>query len=140
MSMAELRNIFDIAGRAMSAQMTRLNTVASNLANARAVAGSDAEAFRALRPVFETSYAEGGRDSGIATTDVRSVVSLDRTPERVWQPEHPKADAEGYVYMAAVDTDEELVEMLEASRQYQNNLEVVSTMRALMMRTLSMGR
>lgn len=138
--MAELKNIFDIAGRSMASQMTRLNTVASNLASARTYAGSAEEAYRAIRPVFATAYADNFGKSGIATTDVQGIVALNRTPERSYQPEHPKADAEGYVYAAAVDTDEEMVEMLEASRQYQNTLEVVSTVRALMMRTLSMGR
>jgi flagellar basal-body rod protein FlgC len=138
--MAELRNIFDIAGRAMASQVTRLNTVASNLANAGTLAGSSEQAYRAIRPVFRTSYADAFGHSGISTTDVEQIVALERTPQRSYQPDHPQADGEGYVYAAAVDTDEELVEMLEASRQYQNTLEVVSTVRALMMRTLSMGR
>lgn len=138
--MAELRNVFDIAGRAMAAQVTRLNTVASNLANAGTLAGSTEQAYRAIRPIFRTSYADAFGHSGIATTDVDAIVALDRTPQRSYQPDHPQADDDGYVYAAAVDTDEELVEMLEASRQYQNTLEVVSTVRALMMRTLSMGR
>ena len=138
--MADLNNIFDIAGRSMASQMTRLNTVASNLANARTVSSTREEAYRAIRPVFATSYADAFSKNGISTTDVESIISLDRTPEQSFQPDHPKADDQGYVYMAAVDTDEELVEMLEASRQYQNNLEVVSTVRAMMMRTLSMGR
>jgi flagellar basal-body rod protein FlgC len=138
--MAELRNVFDVAGRAMSSQMTRLNTVASNLANARTLASTSEQAYRAIRPVFATTYADRVGRNGLATTDVEAVVALDRTPLRSYQPDHPQADPEGYVYAAAVDTDEELVEMLEASRQYQNTLEVVSTVRALMMRTLSMGR
>ena len=76
----------------------------------------------------------------MATTDVEKIVQLDRTPDKVYQPDHPKADANGFVYAAAVDTDEEMVEMMEASRQYQNNLEVVMTLRTLMMRTANMGR
>ena len=138
--MAEIRNVFDIASRALSAQTTRLNTVASNLANARSISGSEEDAYRAVRPVFKTRYADDFADSGLSTTDVTQIVSLDRQPEKVYEPEHPKADDDGFVYVAAVDTDEELVEMLEASRQYQNTLEVVSTVRALMMRTINMGR
>ncbi|MBM3612354.1 MAG: flagellar basal body rod protein FlgC [Alphaproteobacteria bacterium] len=138
--MAEIRNVFDIASRALSSQVTRLNAVASNLANARAIAGSSEEAYRAVRPVFKTRYADDFARSGLSTTDVTQIVSLDRQPEKVYEPEHPKADDDGFVYVAAVDTDEELVEMLEASRQYQNTLEVVSTVRALMMRTINMGR
>jgi flagellar basal-body rod protein FlgC len=138
--MTEIRNIFDISGRAMSAQITRLNAIASNLANARSVAGSEEEAYRALRPIFSVNYADKANKNGIATTDVEKVVQLNRTPDKVYQPDHPKADVDGFVYSAAVDTDEEMVEMLEASRQYQNNLEVVMTMRTLMMRTANMGR
>ncbi|MGA1634348.1 MAG: flagellar basal body rod protein FlgC [Gemmobacter sp.] len=138
--MAEIRNVFDIASRALSSQVTRLNAVASNLANARSISGSSEEAYRAVRPVFKTRYADDFARSGLSTTDVTQIVSLDRQPEKVYEPEHPKADDQGFVYVAAVDTDEELVEMLEASRQYQNTLEVVSTVRALMMRTINMGR
>ena len=138
--MSDIRNIFDIAGRAMSAQMTRMNTVASNLANANALAGSEEEAFRALRPVFRTEFSDQVQQNGVSTVSVDDVVQLDRAPERVYQPDHPSADKDGYVYRAAVDTDEEMVEMLEASRQYQNNLEVVSTLRTLMIRTVNMGR
>jgi flagellar basal-body rod protein FlgC len=138
--MTEIRNIFDISGRAMSAQITRLNAIASNLANARSVAGSEEEAYRALSPIFSVNYADKANKNGIATTDVEKVVQLNRTPDKVYHPDHPKADVDGFVYSAAVDTDEEMVEMLEASRQYQNNLEVVMTMRTLMMRTANMGR
>ncbi len=138
--MAGVNNIFDIAGRAMSAQMTRLNTVASNIANARSVAGSREEAYQAIKPLFETEYANHAQTSGIATVNVLGIVEADREPSKIFQPDHPKADEEGYVWGAAVDVEEEMVEMLEASRQYQNNLEVVSTLRSLMMRTVNMGR
>ena len=122
--MSDLKNIFDVAARGMSAQMVRLNTVASNLANARSVASSEAEAYRAIKPVFSTLYADDLERSGVASVDVVDIV----------------ADEDGYIYMAAVNTEEELVEMLEASRQYENNVEVVSTLRGLMMRTISMGK
>ena len=138
--MSDIRNIFDIAGRAMSAQMTRMNTVASNLANANSLAGSEEEAFRALRPVFSTEFSDQIQQNGVSTVNVDEVIQLDRVPERMYQPDHPAADKDGYVYRAAVDTDEEMVEMLEASHQYQNNLEVVSTLRTLMTRTVNMGR
>lgn len=138
--MQKVNSIFDVAARAMSAQMTRLNTVASNLANANAVASSREEAYRALRPVFEAQFSEKLNRNGLATVGVNSIVALDRDPGKTYAPDHPKADEQGYIYRAAVDTDEEMVEMLEASRQYQNNLEVLSTLRTLMMRTISMGR
>ena len=138
--MADLKNIFDVAARGMSAQMVRLNTVASNLANAHSVASSEAEAYRAIKPVFSTLYADDLERSGVSSVDVVDIVSVDREPEKVYQPGHPKADKDGYIFMAAVNTEEELVEMLEASRQYENNVEVVSTLRGLMMRTISMGK
>jgi flagellar basal-body rod protein FlgC len=138
--MSEIKNIFDIAARGMSAQMLRLNTVASNLANARSVASTEADAYRAIKPVFRTLYADNLEKTGVASVDVVDIVAVDRAPEKIFQPGHPKADQEGYIYVAAVDQEEEMVEMLEASRQYENNVEVVSTLRGLMMRTINMGK
>ena len=79
-------------------------------------------------------------NSGVATVDAVNVKAINRQPEKVFMPEHPKADDEGFIYNAAVNVEEEMVEMLEASRQYQNNIEVISTLRALMMRTIQMGK
>ena len=138
--MAELKNIFDIAGRSMAAQMVRLNTVASNIANANTRSGSAEEAFRPLRPVFRTAFEDGLKGAERATVDVKEIITLDREPQRVHEPGHPLADEEGFVYLPPVDMNEELVDMLEASRQYQNNLEVLTTMRTLMLRTVDMGK
>ena len=138
--MSDIKNIFDISGRAMSAQLTRLNTVASNLANANNVSGSIDKAYKAIKPVFETKFAEHAKTSGLATVDAVEVKQVDIEPEKSFMPEHPQADNEGYVYKAAVNVDQEMVEMMEAGRQYQNNIEVISTIRALMMRTLSLGK
>ncbi len=138
--MTSPKNIFDISGRAMAAQMVRLNTIASNIANVGGLAGSEDEAYRPLRPVFETEYADSLRQSGVSSARVVNVVELNKKPERLHMPEHPSADEAGYVYSAAVNIEQEYVDMLEASRQYQNNIEVVTTMRKLMMRTINMGR
>lgn len=138
--MSDIRSIFDISGRAMASQLVRLNTVASNLANAGTISGSKETAFRSLKPVFETQFADSMKHSGIATVDVVGIKEIARDPERAFMPDHPEADADGFVYRAAVDENEEMIEMVEASRQYQNNVEVVSTMRALMMRTMNMGK
>ena len=138
--MAGVKNIFDVAGRSMGAQMVRMNTIASNLANLESKAGSAEDAYRPVRPVFETVFSENYSKDGIATVDALSVIALEREPERIYEPGHPKADADGYIYKTSVNSDEEMVEMLEASRQYQNNLEVLSTVRALMMRTINMGK
>lgn len=140
--MATIENIFDVGARSLSAQMVRMNTTASNLANAGTVAGSPEEAFKPLRPVFSTIYDEAAGptfQSGMATTQVDEIVSLDREPEAVFQPDHPQADKDGFVWRAPVSAEEEMVEMMEASRQYQNTLEAMSTLRALMARTLAMG-
>ena len=135
--MSDIKNIFDISGRAMSAQLTRLNTVASNLANANNVSGSIDKAYRAIKPVFETKFADSLRQSGLASVDAVQIKEVNRVPEKVYMPEHPQANEEGFIFNAAVNVEEELVEMLEASRQYQNNIEVVSTLRNLMMRTIN---
>jgi flagellar basal-body rod protein FlgC len=127
-------NTFNIAGRAMAAQLVRLNTIASNLANAGSVAGSAETAYRALRPVFATRYA-----GGTATVDA---VSVERTgtPDKRSDPNHPLADAEGNVWTAAVDPNQELVEMVETQRQYANNVEVLTTAKTLALNTLQLGR
>ena len=138
--MSDIKNIFDIAARGMSSQMVRLNTVASNLANSRTVASSDAEAYKAIKAVFKTVYADDVQRSGVASVDVDSIVEVDRPAEKSFQPGHPKADKDGFIYTAAVNVEEEMVEMLEASRQYENNVEMVSTLRGLMMRTINIGK
>lgn len=129
-------SIFDIAGRAMSAQLVRLNTTASNLANAGAVAGSADTAYQPRKPVFATAFDGAAR----ATVDVESIVSGTAIPERRHDPGHPLADSRGDVFVAAVDVNQELVEMIETQRQYANNVEVLSTAKALMLDTLRLGR
>ena len=138
--MARIENIFDVAGRAMSAQLVRMNTIASNLANAGNISGEENTAYRAMKPIFETTYAANVKDTGISTTEVVGITRSERRPERTYMPNHPLADDQGFVYAAAVNVEEEFVEMLEAKRQYQNNVEVVTTLRALMMRTINMGK
>ena len=138
--MADINNVFDISGRAMAAQLVRLNTIASNLANAGNLASSEDEAYRSLKPVFETKYADEVRKNGIATAQAVDIVETNRLPEKLYLPDHPSADNNGFVYSAAVNIEEEYVEMMEASRQNQNNEEVITTLRTLMMRTISMGK
>jgi flagellar basal-body rod protein FlgC len=129
-------SVFEISGRAMSAQLVRLNTTASNLANAGAVSSTSAGAFRALRPVFRTV-----EDSpGIATVTVDRVVQAGVEPVRRHDPTHPLADANGDVWDAGVDSAAELVDMVEASRQYQNNVQVLQTAKTLTLDTLRLGQ
>lgn len=133
-----LDKIFDIAASAISAQSQRLNVVASNLANADAVAGPDGQAYRARQVVFETRQA--GRSASTAGVQVSGVVE-DATPGRqVYDPKHPMADAQGYVTHSNVDAVEEMVNMISASRAYQNNVEVMNTARQLLLKTLQIGR
>lgn len=129
--------IFDIAGRAMSAQLVRLNSNASNLANAGAVAASAEAAYRPLKPVFATDY-EG--QTGRATISVLGVVQSNAAPQRRHEPGHPLADAQGYVHVSAVDPNAELVEMVETARQYRNSIEVLETAKSLTLETLRLGR
>ena len=138
--MADIKNVFDISGRAMAAQLVRLNTIASNLANAGNLASTQDDAYRSLKPVFETKYADEVRKNGIATAQAVDIVESNRLPEKLYMPDHPSAGKDGFVYSAAVNIEEEYVEMMEASRQYQNNVEVITTLRTLMMRTISMGK
>lgn len=134
--MANNLSVFDIAGRAMSAQMMRLNTTASNLANAGAVASSKEEAFRSIKPVFK-SVTDA---PGIATVKVDSVVATKADPTKRHDPSNPKANKDGDVWEAAVDQAQELVEMMETSRQYQNNVQVMQTAKTLTLDTLRIGK
>ena len=136
----DIKSVYDIAGRAMAAQLVRLNTVASNLANAGSTTGDPKTTDKPLKPVFETQYSDLVKKNGVATVDAVEVKEIGREPIKQYMPNHPAADAQGYVYKAAVNVDEEMVDMLEASRQYQNNVEVISTLRALTMRTINIGK
>jgi flagellar basal-body rod protein FlgC len=129
-------NIFDISGRAMSAQLVRLNATASNMANAGNVTGSEKEAYRAIRPVFRSVT----ESPGVSTVMVESVVSTDAQPVKRHDPNHPLADKDGNVWEAAVDSAAELVEMVETARQYQNNVQVLETAKGLINETLRMGQ
>ncbi|HEY0115040.1 MAG TPA: flagellar basal body rod protein FlgC [Allosphingosinicella sp.] len=129
-------SVFDISGRAMSAQLVRLNTTASNLANAGSVSGSRASAFRALRPVFEVTE----QQPGVATVGVDRVMRSNIEPTRRHDPDHPLADANGDVWVAGVDSAAELIEMVEAARQYQNNVQVLQTAKTLTLDTLRLGQ
>lgn len=136
MTMAAGLSIFDISGRAMSAQLVRLNTTASNLANAGTVAGSEAEAYRSMKPVFRTVMDGAGR----ATVAVDQVTSSKMAPSKRYDPDNPLADQDGNVWEAAVDSAAELVEMVETARQYQNNVQVLDTAKGLINETLRLGQ
>ena len=134
-------DIFRVSGSAVSAQSQRLNVVASNLANADTVAGPDGQAYKARQVVFQTLLAGAG-GAGEHAPGVRvAQISEDATPgRRVHDPKHPQADADGYVTYSNVNAVEEMVNMISASRSYQNNVDVMSTARTLLQKTLQMGQ
>jgi len=136
-----LARIFEVAGSAVSAQSQRLNVVASNLANADTVAGPDGSPYKARQVVFQTVLlgAAGERDSS-AGVRVATITESSAAGRRVHDPRHPAADAEGYVTYSNVSPVEEMVNMISASRSYQNNLEVMNTARTLLLKTLQMGQ
>ncbi|VVT16221.1 flagellar component of cell-proximal portion of basal-body rod [Sphingomonas sp. EC-HK361] len=129
--------IFQVAGRAMSAQLIRMNTTASNLANAGGVAGSADAAYKTMKPVFKTSFDAA---SGLSTVDVQQIVTAGEAPTKRHDPSNPIADKDGNVFDAAVDETRELVDMMETARSYQNNVEVMNTAKSLIIDTLKMGR
>ena len=136
----KIKNIFDIAGRAMAAQMVRLNTISSNLANAGATTGDPETVYKPLKPEFKTQYSESVKKNGISTVNVSKVVELQKEPFKIFDPNHPLADGDGYIYKAPVNVEEEMVDMMDASRQYQNNIEVVTTLKALTLKTINIGK
>jgi flagellar basal-body rod protein FlgC len=133
--------IFDIAGSGMAAQSVRLNTVASNLANADSVSGSAETAYRARHTVIEAVRAQmaGGQSAGTAVR-VSDIVEDGRAPEMRYEPGNPLANAEGYVFAPNVNVVEEMVDMISASRAYQNNVEVMNTSKELLLATLRLGQ
>lgn len=130
-------NIFQVSGRAMSAQLVRMNATASNLANAGAVASSAEAAYRTIKPVFRTQF---DKASGMATVNVERIMTAGEEPTKRYDPGNPLADAEGNVYESAVEETRELVDMMEAARTYQNNVEVMQTAKSLITETLRLGR
>lgn len=129
-------NVFNIAGSALTAQSARLNAVASNLANADSVAGPDGQPYRAKQVVFAAKPVEGG---GIGVR-VTGVVEDLAPPRIVYDPKNPAANEKGFVTMPNVNVVEEMVNMISASRAYQNNAEVMNTAKTLMQKTLALGQ
>ena len=134
-------SIFNVSGSAASAQSQRLNVVASNLANADTVAGPNGKAYKARQLTFQTELMGQTANDPTAAGVRVSTISEDQTPgRRVHDPKHPSADADGYVTYSNVNAVEEMVNMISASRSYQNNVEVMNTAKSLLMKTLQMGQ
>ena len=133
-----LTKIFDIAASAISAQSQRLNVVASNLANAESVAGPDGQTYKSRQVLFSARQPEtSGVSTGVRVTDVVE----DQAPgKRIHDPKHPLADEQGYVTHSNVNVVEEMVNMISASRSYQNNVEIMNTTQQLLLKTLQIGQ
>ena len=132
-----LFTIFNVSGSAISAQSQRLNVVASNLANVDAVAGPDGQAYKSRQVVFQT--APMGAE-GAAGVRVSAIQETETPGRRVHDPDNPLADADGYVTHSNVNAVEEMVNMISASRSYQNNVDVMNTAKSLLLKTLQMGQ
>ena len=141
-----MNDVFRIASSALPAQSQRLNTTASNLANAESAAGPDGQVYRAKQVVFQTEPMAGrdGLSSGpnaaaSAGVSVSRIVEDTSAPRRTYEPKHPAADADGYVNMPNVNVVDEMVNMISASRSYQTNVEVMNTAKTLMLKALTLG-
>jgi flagellar basal-body rod protein FlgC len=134
-----LTGIYRITGTALNAQSRHLDMIAQNMANAQVVTGSEASAYRAKRPIFAPLLEQRIGGDEAAGVQVASLMESKAQVERQRMPEHPLADREGYIYLANVNMVEEMTSMVEATRSYQANVEVMNTSKDLLMRTLSLG-
>lgn len=135
-------SLFDsmsIAGSALSAQTVRLNTISSNMANANTIASSADEAYRARYPVFSAVLADdmNGANVGVKVEDI---VQGGSNPRQEFNPNHPLADENGFVYKPDIDMATEMANMMQASRSFQNNIETINTAKQLALRTLTLGK
>ncbi|MGR8919826.1 MAG: flagellar basal body rod protein FlgC [Gammaproteobacteria bacterium] len=137
-----LFNVFDIAGSALDAQTVRMNTTASNMANANSASSSTGETYRARQPVFATLVNEeldamGVRLGGVG---IDGIVESQAPLKREYKPHHPLADEQGYVFMPNVNVVEEMANMISASRSYQTNVEVMEASKRMLQQVLALGQ
>jgi len=132
-----LSDIFSVAGSAMNAQSQRLNTVASNLANADSAVSSDGEAYKAKQVVFAATPVG---ENGATGVNVAAVVEDPSPMKMVFDPKNPLADDKGFVAMPNVNVVEEMVNMISASRAYQNNVETMNAAKTMLLKTLTIGQ
>lgn len=131
------KDISQIAGSAMAAQTVRLNTIASNLANADSVAGSEADAYRARKPVFAAVMT--GEDGASSRVQVLDVVESSEPLRKVYEPGHPMANAEGMVFYPNVNQVAEMTDMMSASRAFETNVEVLGRIKSMQQSLLKLG-
>ena len=138
-----LFNVFNVAGSALNAETIRLNTTASNLANAESVNGDESKVYRARHPVFQAmmNTADPSFDGQDAAVGVRVLGVVESTAPAAmrYQPDHPLANKDGYVFMSNVNSIEEMTNMISANRAFATNVECINTARDLLLKTISMG-
>lgn len=132
-----LFNVFNISGSAMSAQSQRLNAVASNLANADSATSANGTPYKAKQVVFSATTTASPDASGVK---VLKVIEDASPPKVIYDPKHPLADEKGYVTMPNVNVTEEMVNMISASRAYQNNVETMNAAKTMLLKTLTIGQ
>ncbi|HCH31410.1 MAG TPA: flagellar basal body rod protein FlgC [Oceanospirillaceae bacterium] len=133
-------NTLQISSSAMNAQMVRMNTTASNLANMDVVGSSEEEAYKAKKPIFKTVMETYTNNDFQASVSVSGIHVTQRANSKRYDPQNPAANDDGYVYMSNVNSIEEMVDMTNASRSYQTNVEVMNATKKMMMSTLQLGR
>ena len=133
-----LFSVFDVAGSALNAQSQRLNTTASNLANADSATSATGQPYKAKQVVFEARPVNP--TDGSVGVRVSNVIEDQTAGRRVHDPKHPLADKDGYVTMPNVNVIEEMVNMISASRSYQSNAELMNTAKTLLLKTLQIGQ
>lgn len=136
-----LFNVFDISGQGMSAQSVRLNTTASNIANADSVSSSIDQTYRARHPVFaaEMQKAAAGQNGAIGV-QVLGIVESDKPLNIEYSPNHPMADKDGYIYKPNVNVIEEMTNMISASRSYQTNVQLAESAKNMVNKTIMLGQ
>lgn len=137
-----LFNVFDVSGSGLKAQSVRLNTTASNLANADSVSSNFQDTYRARKPVFAAALnqAINGESSDAVQVEVKGIVESDAPLRREYNPNHPLADKDGYIYKPNVNVMEEMADMISASRSYQTNIQVADAAKQMLNSTLNLGK
>ncbi|EAS63975.1 flagellar basal body rod protein FlgC [Photobacterium angustum] len=136
-----LFNVFNVTGSAMSAESVRLNTTSSNLANANSVSSSAEETYKARHPIFAAALNSASyHQSSSVPVQVKGIVESDKPLSAEYNPEHPMANVEGFIYKPNVNVMEEMANMISASRSYQNNVQVADASKQMLMKTLQMGK
>jgi flagellar basal-body rod protein FlgC len=138
-----LFNVFNVSGSALNAETVRLNTTASNMANAESINGDPSKVYRARQPVFQTmmdqSDLDADGDDASAGVRVLGVVESTTPPIERYEPNNPQANKDGYIYMSNVNSIEEMTNMISANRAFATNIDAINTARDLLLKTISMG-